>query len=148
MPTCSNTALTTTAQYTLSGFFSTRDNLSGSGNIALLEGDGLAGPVVPGTELSVTLPAGTTNTLPLWSNVSATVPLNLGQTYSYRGAMGDNLNFDEASLTLDDISCPELSLNKTTTSTPTQAGDILDYSFEVTNTSPTNIAIWGAVQPE
>jgi len=134
-----------TAQYTLSGFFSTRDNLSGSGNIALLEGDGLAGPVVAGTDLSVTLPAGTTNTLPLWSNVCATVPLNLGQTYSYRGAMGDNLNFDEASLTLDDISCPELSLNKTTTSTPTQAGDMLDYSFEVTNTSPTDIAISNVV---
>ncbi len=97
--------------YTLSGYFSLRTAATGggpeTGTILLREGTGLAGAVVTGSTATATMPA-ISGRPDSWHFTSASVALTQGQTYSYVVSMGNNVNFDEASLTFVPSSCPDV----------------------------------------
>lgn len=103
-----------TRQATFSGWFSTRDNLAGTGSIRVLEGAGLAGNVLAHQPISLPVPAGGSMNSN-WVQVSGTVTVQSGSTISYVVSMTNNLNFDQASLVFDDITCVTagLTLRKT-----------------------------------
>ena len=105
-----------TRQATFSGWFSTRDNLAGTGGIRILAGAGLAGAVLAQQPISLpapTSPPGSMNSN--WVQVSGTVTVESGSTISYVVSMSNNLNFDQASLTFDNVTCVTagLTLRKT-----------------------------------
>lgn len=97
----------TAADYTLSGFFSTRGGDAGMGEIALRAGEGPTGVVFPGSLLAVSLPAQANPAnfgnrgISRWSQVSTTISLPLGTQFSYVVSMDNQMNFDEASLVRD-----------------------------------------------
>jgi CshA-type fibril repeat protein len=134
VPLCANGSTTPDATYVTSGAFSTRDNLAGTGTIALREGTGPSGTLVPGSLNSDSLPANSTLTGG-WSVVGSTVGLTAGQTYSFVVTMDNNVNFDNGTVTFQGLQCPAMEVNKSTTSTPRAAGDTLVYTFEVINIS-------------
>ena len=133
VPFCSNGATTNTATYTIRGYISSRDSLTGTGTIALRAGTGLAGAVVTGSSVTINTPVQTTNKT--WQLGTATVTPVPGQTYSFVVSMNDGANFDEASVVPANLQCPAVALTKTTSSAPTQVGDTLLYSFSARNTS-------------
>jgi hypothetical protein len=79
------------------GSFSTRDNLSGKGSVAIRLGNGISGTLVGSTNV-VSLPAGNSKTDP-WKNVSFTVPVTAGTTYSFVVTLDANVNFDNGFVT-------------------------------------------------
>lgn len=111
VPTC-GAAAGQTRIATYSGWFSTRDNLAGTGGIAIRAGAGLTGAVL-GTPLSVSLPApvppSNSRTAP-WVQVTGTVTVTSGSTISYVVSMSNNVNFDQAFLSFNDVSCVTSSL--------------------------------------
>lgn len=133
VPFCSNGASTNSATYTISGYFSSRDRLTGTGTIALLQGTGLGGTLVTGSSVTANTPVQVTNKT--WQLATATVTLTPGQTYSYVVSMNDGSNFDEASVIPANLQCPAVTLRKSTSSTPKQVGETLLYSFTARNTS-------------
>jgi len=76
------------------GSFSTRDNLAGTGSLAIRLGTGTGGAVV-GTSSVVSLPVGNSATTP-WTNSAFAVPVTANTTYSYVVTMDNNVNFDNA----------------------------------------------------
>lgn len=102
-----------TRQVNFSGWFSTRDNLSGNGAIRIRSGTGLAGAVLATVNVSLPAPAHS-GTAP-WVLASGTVNVQAGSTISYVVSMDNNLNFDEASLSFTGTQCVSapLSLRKT-----------------------------------
>jgi len=85
-----------TRRVSFSGWFSTRDNLSGSGSIRIRSGTGLGGAIL--ATVSVSLPAPPSSATAPWVLASGAVNVPAGSTISYVVAMDNNLNFDEASL--------------------------------------------------
>ncbi len=85
------------------GYFSTRANSSGSAQVTLREGVGLAGAIVGQTN-QVGLPAGNSATDP-WTPVSFTAPIVAGQIYSFIVRMDNNLNFDNGFVQFE-LECP------------------------------------------
>lgn len=90
-------------QVTFSGWFSTRDNLSGNGSITIRSGAGLTG--TPLATVNVSLPAPASSATAPWVNASGSVTVQAGTTISYVVAMDNNLNFDEASLSFTNTPC-------------------------------------------
>jgi uncharacterized repeat protein (TIGR01451 family) len=96
---------------TFSGWFSTRDNLAGTGAIRIVEGAGLYGTVLAQVPVSLPAPANPPGSMDTpWVQASATVTVQSGSTISYVVAMTNNLNFDQASLTFDDVTCVTAAL--------------------------------------
>ena len=105
-----------TRQATFSGWFSTRDNDGGTGGIRILEGAGLSGTVLAQQPANLPAPANPPGSMDSpWVQVQGTVTVQAGSTISYVVAMTNNLNFDEASLTFNDVTCvtSKLTLRKT-----------------------------------
>ena len=95
-----------TRQATFSGWFSTRDNLAGTGGIRILEGAGLSGTMLAQQPISLPAPTNPPGSMDSnWVQVSGTVTVQSGSTISYVVSMTNNLNFDQASLTFDDVTC-------------------------------------------
>ena len=132
---------------TFSGWFSTRDNLAGSGSIAIRQGAGLAGTIL-GSGNAV-MPAPTTpltsGTAP-WVFVSGSVNVTAGSTISFVVDMDNNANFDAASLTFNSVTCVTsqmtlqkawsgAAVNDTATVTLTRAGAVIDSLVSTANTA-------------
>lgn len=102
-----------TRQVNFSGWFSTRDNLSGNGAIRIRSGAGLTGAILATVNVSLPAPA-SSGTAP-WVLASGTVTVQAGNTISYVVSMDNNLNFDEASLSFTGTPCASapLTLRKT-----------------------------------
>lgn len=104
VPTC-GAAAGQTRVATYSGWFSTRDNLPGAGGITIRAGAGLNGTVL-GTPLNISLPTPVPNSrLAPWVQVSGTVTVTSGNTISYVVSMSNNVNFDQAFLSFNDVNC-------------------------------------------
>lgn len=112
VPLCGS-ASDQTRTVNFSGWFSTRDNLSGSGAIRIRSGAGLAGAIL--ATVSVSLPAPSSSRTAPWVRASGTVTVQAGNTISYVVSMDNNLNFDEASLSFTGTPCVSapLTLRKT-----------------------------------
>ncbi len=146
VPACGGAAGQTRTA-TFSGWFSTRDNLAGSGSIAIRQGAGLTGTVL--ASASATMPAPippvTSRTAP-WVFVSGALSVTAGSTISYVVDMDNNANFDEAFLSFDTGSCvtSQLTLQKawsgaavndTATLTVSRAGAVIDSLVSTANTA-------------
>lgn len=121
MPTCGSAA-GQTRQATFSGWFSTRDNLSGTGAITLRQGSGLSGTVLATLPVSLPAPAQGSGKAP-WTHVTGTVDVQSGTQLSYVVSMSDDINFDEASLVFNDVSCVTAPLTMRKTWVGAQVGD-------------------------
>lgn len=126
---------------TFSGWFSTRDNLAGSAFIAIRLGTGTGGTEL--ARVTANLPAQNSSTAP-WTFVSGTVNVTTGSTISYVVDLSETLNFDQASLTLSNISC--LRLQKALPSGRAVAGDqfILSIGGSSVTTTGTGNAVTSA----
>jgi len=111
VPTCGS-APGQTLGATYSGWFSTRDNLAGSGSVTIRAGTGAGGAIL--ATVSVNLPAGNSQTTP-WMQASGSVNVQAGATVSYVVAMDNNLNFDQAFLSFTAAPCATapLTIRKT-----------------------------------
>lgn len=96
VPLCPGGSAGAVAGYRISGFFSPRDAQSGIGRMRLVNGNGLTGTTVVGSEVVVDVPAQLENKV--WSFFSVDVELPRGDTFSYVIEMENGLNFDEASV--------------------------------------------------
>lgn len=113
VPTCGQApGQTRTATY--SGWFSTRDNLAGTGAVTLRAGAGTTGALLAQRSVSLPAPPGGSGTAP-WTQITGTVSVQSGTQISYVVSMSNNVNFDEASLRFDDVTCVSapLTLRKT-----------------------------------
>lgn len=132
---------------TYSGWFSTRDNLAGSGSIAIRQGAGLVGTVLATASavMPAPTPPQTSGTAP-WVFVSGTVNVTAGSTISFVVDMDNNANFDAASLTFNSITCVTsqitlqkawsgAAVNDTATVTLTRAGTVIDSLASTANTA-------------
>lgn len=143
VPTCGS-APGQTRQATYSGWFSTRDNLvGGTGTISMRAGAGATGAIL--SSAPINLPAGNSQTDP-WVQVTGAVALQSGATVSYVVSMGNNLNFDQASLEVTAVSCVSapLALRKTWSNatindgaalTATRSGAVVDTLTSIANTA-------------
>ncbi|MGN6150746.1 MAG: hypothetical protein ACTHOH_01900 [Lysobacteraceae bacterium] len=146
VPTCGGAAGQTRTA-TFSGYFSTRDNLAGSGSITIRRGAGLNGVAL--ATLNATMPAPTapqTSGNAPWVFVSGTVNVTSGTTISYVVDMDNNANFDQAFLSFNSVTCvtSQLTLEKswsgaavndTATLTATRAGSVIDSLASTANTA-------------
>lgn len=146
VPTCGGSAgQTRTATY--SGYFSTRDNLSGVGSIAIRQGSGLTGTVlaIGNAVMPAPTPPQTSGTAP-WVFVSGTVNVTAGSTISYVVDMDNNANFDQAFLSFNNANCASSQftlekawsgavVNDTATLTVTRAGTVIDSLASVANSA-------------
>lgn len=142
VPTCGS-APGQTRQASYAGWFSTRDNRSGSGSISIRSGAGPGGAVL--SNGIINLPAGNSKTDP-WVQVSGTATVQAGATVSYVVSMGDNLNFDQAFFRSTTASCASapLTLRKTWSNatvndravlTATRNGTVVDTLTSIANTT-------------
>ncbi len=145
VPTCGGSA-GQLREVSFSGWFSTRDNLSGSGRIFIRQGAGLTGTIL--ATASAALPAPTppiTSSTAPWVFVSGTLNVNAGNTISYVVDMDNNLNFDEASLSFSAVGCATslltlqkawsgAAVNDTATVTVARAGTVIDSLIAIANT--------------
>jgi len=90
---------------TFSGWFSTRDNLSGSGSVSIRAGAGTGGAQLAIANAILPPPAPLTSASAPWVQVSGTVNVTTGSTISYVVSMDNNLNFDQAFLSFDAAGC-------------------------------------------
>ena len=99
---------------TFSGWFSTRDNLSGSGVIRIRAGAGISGTILGQQSVTLSAPAQGSGLAP-WTRVSGTVNVQSGAQVSFVVTMTNNVNFDEAFLQFNDVTCVSapLTLRKT-----------------------------------
>lgn len=146
VPTCGGAAGQTRTA-TFSGYFSTRDNLSGKGSIAIRQGAGLNGVAL--ATVNATMPAPTapqTSGNAPWVFVSGTVNVTSGSTISYVVDMDNNANFDQAFLSFNSVTCVSSQLtlekawsgaavNDTATLTATRAGSVIDSLASTANTA-------------
>jgi hypothetical protein len=102
VPSCSSAPDGSTATVTFGGYFSSRENLVGTGTIWLHQGVGDTGTII--ATLPVTIPAGPSQTTP-WTHVTGTASVVRGATFSYVVFMDNNVNFDNAHLTIDADAC-------------------------------------------
>ena len=94
--------ITSSRTVTYSGYFSPRDNSSGSGQISIRSGVGNTGTVVSTTgAIAISSNGNNSQTAP-WTYVQGTVLLSPG-TYSYVVDMSNSTNFDEALLETPDL---------------------------------------------
>jgi uncharacterized repeat protein (TIGR01451 family) len=104
VPTCGGPAGQVRAA-TFSGWFSTRDNLSGNGSVSIRSGTGTAGTQLAIANAILPPPAPLTSATAPWVQVSGTVNVTTGSTISYVVSMDNNLNFDQAFLSFDAAGC-------------------------------------------
>lgn len=105
VPTC-GAAPGQTRVVAYSGWFSTRDNLSGTGGLAIRLGAGLAGTLLDSRNVSLPAPVAPSNSMIApWVQVSGTVTVTSGSTISYVVSMSNNVNFDQAFLSFSDATC-------------------------------------------
>jgi uncharacterized repeat protein (TIGR01451 family) len=104
VPTCGGPAGQVRAA-TFSGWFSTRDNLSGNGSVSIRAGTGTAGTALAMANAILPPPAPLTSATAPWVQVSGTVNVTTGSTISYVVSMDNNLNFDQALLSFDAAGC-------------------------------------------
>jgi uncharacterized repeat protein (TIGR01451 family) len=104
VPTCGGPAGQVRAA-TFSGWFSTRDNLSGNGSVSIRAGAGTGGTALAMANAILPPPAPLTSATAPWVQVSGTVNVTTGSTISYVVSMDNNLNFDEAFLSFDSAGC-------------------------------------------
>ena len=100
---------------TFSGWFSTRDNLSGNGSIAIRQGAGRTGAILASASAVMPAPvAPSTSGNAPWVFVSGTVNVTAGSTISYVVDLDNNANFDEAFLSFNSVTCvtSQLTLQK------------------------------------
>lgn len=90
---------------TFSGWFSTRDNLSGNGSVSIRTGSGVSGPILAISNASLPPPAPLTSATAPWVQVTGTVNVTSGSTISYVVSMDNNLNFDQAFLSFNSVTC-------------------------------------------
>ncbi len=144
VPTCGG-APGQTRTATFSGWFSTRDNRSGTGGIALRAGAGIGGSVLAQENVSLPAPALGSGLAP-WTRVSGTVSVQSGSQISFIVSMTNNVNFDEASLTFDDVTCVsapltlrktwvEATVNDRAVVTATRSGAVIDTLTAVANSA-------------
>ena len=125
-----------------SGWFSTRDNLSGNGSISIRQGAGVTGPILK--QVSVSLPAPASSGTAPWVQASGTVMVAAGSTITFDVFITDNLNFDQASMTFNATTCASSQLtlrktwvnakvNDTATVTATRNGTQIDSLASVAN---------------
>jgi uncharacterized repeat protein (TIGR01451 family) len=142
VPLCPSAPVKT---YRLTGWFSTRNNLSGVAGISLRDGVGLAGAIISGSQATVSLPAGNSAFDP-WVFASVDGSLTSGQTFSFVVSMDNNVNADDLSLVLLDAPCPpDLSLVKDDGGLNFVAGSTGIYNFTVKNGSVINAPTSGTV---
>lgn len=133
-----------TRQVNFSGWFSTRDNLSGGGGIRIRDGAGLNGTILATVNVNLAAPAHS-GTAP-WVLASGTVTVQAGSTISYVVSMDNNLNFDEASLSFTGTQCvtAPLTLRKTwvraqlndrAVLTATRGGSVVDSLTSIANSA-------------
>jgi uncharacterized repeat protein (TIGR01451 family) len=131
-------------QAAFSGWFSTRDNLSGNGAVRIVNGAGTGGTIL--AQSNVSLPAPPSSQTAPWVQVSGTVNVPAGATISYVISMDNNLNFDQASLTFSTATCASapLTLRKTWINatvndsaviTATRNGAVIDTLTSIANTA-------------
>ncbi len=132
---------------TFSGWFSTRDNLSGNGSIAIRQGAGLTGTIL--ASASAVMPAPTppaTSASTPWVFVTGSVNVTAGGTISYVVNLDNNANFDEAFLTFNSVSCVTsqltlqkawsgAALNDTATVSVSRGGTVIDSLLSTANTA-------------
>ena len=142
VPSCGGAA-GQTRQATFSGWFSTRDNLSGGGAIRIRQGAGTTGAVL--AQSSVNLPAPPSSATAPWVQASGTVTVTSGSTISFVVSLDNNLNFDQASLSFNAVTCTTAPLtlrktwshavvNDTATLTVSRNGTVVDTLVSVANT--------------
>lgn len=144
VPTCGG-APGQTRTATFSGWFSTRDNLSGTGAIEIRAGVGDGGTLLARQPVSLPAPTPplTSGTAP-WTFVTGTVSVQSGSQISYVVEMSNNVNFDEASLVFNAVTCvtSAVTLRKTwvdayvndgATLTATRNGSVIDTFPSVAN---------------
>jgi hypothetical protein len=115
------------------GSFSTRANLAGTGSVAIRLGTGTTGALV-GTTNVVSLPPGNSKTDP-WKNVSFTVPVTAGTTYSFVVTMDNNVNFDNAFVTYKIKCAPETCMSAKIKEAICDRNGTFTVSTQVTNNS-------------
>lgn len=103
VPACGGATPGETRQANFSGWFSTRDNLAGSGGVRILEGAGLDGAVLASDNVS--LPAPPSSRVAPWVQVSGVVEIASGATVSFVVSMDNNVNFDQAFLSFSSVAC-------------------------------------------
>ena len=104
VPTCGGPAGQVRSA-TFSGWFSTRDNLSGNGSVSIRTGAGTGGTPLAMANAILPPPAPLTSATAPWVQVSGTVNVTTGSTISYVVSMDNNLNFDGAFLSFDAAGC-------------------------------------------
>lgn len=111
VPACGGAIPGDSREATFSGWFSTRDNLSGSGSVTIREGDGHQGRVLATASARLPAPAPpmTSGNSP-WVQVSGTVQVPSGSVVSIVVSMDNNVNFDEAFLSFSDAACATTTL--------------------------------------
>jgi hypothetical protein len=102
VPSCPAAPPGTQAKVTFGGYFSGRGNAGGAATITLRQGTGLTGAIIQ--QVTGTVAAGTSKTDP-WVHVQGTATLAYGQTFSYVVAMPNEINFDNAHLSIDTDLC-------------------------------------------
>lgn len=90
---------------TFSGWFSTRDNLSGNGSVSIRAGGGASGAILAIANVSLPPPAPLTSATAPWVQVTGSVNVAAGTTISYVVSMDNNLNFDQAFLSFTGVTC-------------------------------------------
>lgn len=143
VPLCGSTP-GQTRQASFSGWFSTRDNLSGAGALRIRSGTGTGGAIL--AQGSVSLPAPPSSKTAPWVQVSGTVMVPAGAVISFVVSLDNNLNFDRASLVFSTQACASapLTLRKTWTNatvndraivTATRNGVVIDTLTSIANTA-------------
>lgn len=144
VPTCGG-APGQTRTLNFSGWFSTRDNLSGTGSVLIRDGVGVTGTILAQQTMSLPVPPLGSGLQP-WVQVTGTVNVPSGSQVSYVVDMDNNVNFDEAMLTFSAATCASapLTLQKTwqgaavndsTRLTATRNAAVVDTFVSVANTA-------------
>ncbi|MDP2297218.1 MAG: DUF5979 domain-containing protein [Pseudolabrys sp.] len=102
VPACQAAPEGTQATVKFGGYFSGRGNAGGSATVTLRQGTGLSGTVIQ-TATGV-VPSGASKTDP-WIHVQGTATLVFGSTFSYVVKMPNEINFDNAHLTIESDPC-------------------------------------------
>lgn len=130
---------------TFSGWFSTRDNLAGSGAIRIVSGTGLGGTTLAQASANLPVPPLGSGQQP-WVRVSGSVTVQSGAQVSFVVDMDNNVNFDEASLVFDAVTCvtAPLTLRKQWTNatvndrsvvSATRGGTVVDSFTAIANSA-------------
>ncbi|RMX05947.1 DUF11 domain-containing protein [Corticibacter populi] len=111
VPTCGGAIPGETREATFSGWFSTRDNRSGTGGITIRAGEGLTGTVLAAATASLSAPVSpqTSASVP-WVQIGGTVEVPSGSMVSFVVAMDNDVNFDQAFLSFSSASCATTQL--------------------------------------